>query len=249
MKYCKKCGNQMKDESEFCPKCGSSQKSNVDICDNQISKTEQKNQEYSRMSSASNGNNNMTWIVGIVGVLVLGLGVFIGIFDGDVNKIRDQFSMSQSTEKAEITESSDKGEQSKNVISKEQLMAYVEMKDKMDVEIGSVASSVNSYLGKHANFNNPDAEPLINNAKSTLEKVEKAQQELKSKDVSKEDELLKNTIIQVFDCEAGRIRGLYKGMLDSKNNGDYQNGFKDGTAAAYKFDDENAKLKDIINRK
>ena len=47
-------------------------------------------------------------------------------------------------------------------------------------------------------------------------------------------------MLKVYDCEAGRIRGLYKGVLDSRNNGDYMLGFKEGTKSSYKFDEENA---------
>lgn len=125
---------------------------------------------------------------------------------------------------------------------------YISQKDKFDVEIAAVAADINNYLSRHSDFRGSDAQSLIDRAKATLDKVENTQKELKQGQVNSGDEATKEALIKVFDCEAGRIRGLYKGMLDSKNNGDYMSGFRDGTAASYRFDDENAKLNALYKR-
>lgn len=125
---------------------------------------------------------------------------------------------------------------------------YVSKKDKLDVEIASIASDINNYLNGHVNFRGRDADYLIDKAKRTLDEVERVQNEVKQGQVRPEDEAVKQALLSVLDCEAGRIRGLYKGMLDSKNNGDYRAGFKDGTAAAYRYDDENSRLNAIYKR-
>ena len=40
--------------------------------------------------------------------------------------------------------------------------------------------------------------------------------------------------------EVHRAQGLYKGMGDSSNGGDYSYGFSEGTTASYAFDQANA---------
>ena len=112
-----------------------------------------------------------------------------------------------------------------------------------------MAASINSYLNNgHADFRDASADKILNDAKATLDKVEAAQKQLKELKVKSEDQAVKDALLSVYDCEVGRIRGLYKGVLDSRNNGEYSIGFGEGTKAAYKFDDENKKFNDLYKK-
>lgn len=277
-KFCKNCGNKLAEGENFCPQCGTrhSTAKGINLSKspshhegiNLKKQAQQKPSDTgSAISAQGNGNINNPESAGpgritnnnaqyqtsngkgkgkmiIAALLVCIAGYFLFSSNDDDKKPAAQ-EISQ--EISSTTSKSDKATSSQET-ARERMMELVSQKDKLDVEIGSIAAQINDYLGGHPDFKGADAATLLNSAKSTLEKVEKAQEDVKKLKVSQADEPARAALATVLECEAGRIRGLYKGMLDSKNHGDYMIGFKDGTAAAYRFDDENAKLNQLLGR-
>ena len=253
-KFCKQCGAEMRDEATFCPKCGTAQSvQNVQTSQsiNQVGNTYSPNMGGNTYApnqvSSSGSSNNETIIIAVVAVLVVAIGAFFVVFNGNVDEVKEALHIGTKQETKVDTATSTSAPAPAG-ITKEKIAEFINQKDSLDVEIGAVAADINSYLGTHRDFRGRDAEPIINKAKVTLDKVENAKKEVQQATFNKEDEAIKQALISVLDCEVGRIRGLYKGVLDSKNNGDYQIGFKEGTASAYKFDDENAKLNSLYKK-
>ena len=187
--------------------------------------------------------------------IVAGAGLFVAIILSGISLFM-LFSEPNFSDKTIIAKSSIKqetsGAKSENTESvsnkKVTIDDFLNQKDNLDVGIGQLAADINVYLKGHTDFRGSDADQLIEKAKGILEKVENLKHEVNSASFSPEEEKIKPVLLNVIDCEAGRVRGLYKGMLDSRNNGDYQIGFKEGTSAAYKFDEENAKLKSLYKK-
>lgn len=271
--FCKNCGTEIKTGGLFCPKCGckvgervansnvnsgtiATRQSTVPVATKEnIATGEDIRQSVQGASRGeARGNNSLAINVGlgILSLAVIGVGTFFFAFDGDVNKVRailpgNSQTKVETTVKHENTGNASKVEQ-KTATQDDKIADFVSQKDKLDVEIAGVASDVNNYLKGHSDFRGNDAERLISDAKRTLDRVERAQDDLKQLPVKPENQAVKDTLLRVLDCEAGRIRGLYKGMLDSKNNGDYMIGFKEGTDHAYKYDDENAKFNSLYKK-
>lgn len=277
-KFCRNCGTKLAEGENFCPQCGTrhSTAKGINLSKSQshqesinLKKPAQQqagdvnmpmqakgngnasqpmpNSPAGGMNGtvnyqASNGNNMGKAIIAILLVLIAGYFLFSG---NDDDKKPAAQEISQEVSSSNSKPDKDTGSQEK---AKAKMMELVSQKDKLDVEIACVAGKINDYLGGHPDFKGADAAALISSAKDTLDKVETAQDNVRNLKVSQSDEPVREALATVLECEAGRIRGLYKGMLDSKNNGDYMIGFKDGTAAAYRFDDENAKLNQLLGR-
>ncbi|MCR5175762.1 MAG: zinc-ribbon domain-containing protein [Anaerovibrio sp.] len=240
-KFCKQCGTQLKDEAQFCPKCG---------CEQGAVKTQNYmggNTNFNSSTGKSYSSGNETIVIVAVAILTILLGVFFIVFKGDINEVKSALHMETKNETV-VEEAAPAPVTDQGGVTKEKIAEFVNRKDSLDVEIGAVAAEINSYLGTHRDFRGKDADSIINKAKETLTKVENTKNEVQHAKFSQEDEAVKQALLNVIDCEVGRIRGLYKGVLDSRNNGDYQIGFKEGTAAAYKYDDENAKLKALYTK-
>lgn len=238
-KFCKKCGVEIRDEVEFCPKCGASQGAQApnDVMVNP--------QIVNANQGSSDGNKENIIIVALVVVAML-LGTFFIVFNGNVDEVKSALNIG--TKQETTTTATTAQPPTAAGVTKEKIADFVNRKDSLDVEIGAVAADVNSYLGTHKDFRGADAGRIIDKAKAVLDKVESTKKEIEQATFKPEDEAVKKALISVLDCELGRIRGLYKGMLDSKNNGDYSIGFKEGTAAAYRYDDENAKLNSVYKK-
>jgi len=247
-KFCKKCGTEIRDEVEFCPKCGASQirvNTNVGSAGGYVNQGPQLNPQVSANRGGSNGNSQNI-IIAVVAVIAVIVGAFFIVFNGNVDEVKS--SLNIGTKQETTTTATTAQPPTALGVTKEKIADFVNRKDSLDVEIGAVAADVNSYLGTHRDFRGADAGRIIDKAKATLDKVESTKKEIEQATFKPEDEALKKALISVLDCEVGRIRGLYKGMLDSKNNGDYSIGFKEGTAAAYRYDDENAKLNSVYKK-
>ncbi len=239
-KYCKKCGTEIRAEVEFCPKCGASQGA-------QVPNGVVVNPQTVTASQGSSDGNKENIIIVVLVVVAMLLGTFFIVFNGSVDEVKSALNIGTKQETATTTATTAQPPAPVG-ITKEKIADFVNRKDSLDVEIGAVAADINNYLGTHRDFRGADASLLIDKAKLTLDKVENTKKEIEQATFKPEDEAIKKALLSVLDCEVGRIRGLYKGMLDSKNNGDYSIGFKEGTAAAYRYDDENAKLNSIYKK-
>ena len=94
----------------------------------------------------------------------------------------------------------------------------------------------NRHLNSYPDFRN--APGLINDARAVLERARKA--ESRAASLRGADPAGGNALRSLFAVEVHRAQGLYKGMVDSSNGGDYSYGFSEGTTASYAFDQANA---------
>lgn len=119
--------------------------------------------------------------------------------------------------------------------SEENFASLISEKDSLDTQIGETASAINGYLTTHSSFQNASElksravvlEERARNAKARTERLSGNEAE-------------RAALANLFQLEIDRIHGLYKGMVDNSNGGDYSLGFKDGTQASYAFDSANA---------
>ncbi|MBR2141950.1 zinc ribbon domain-containing protein, partial [Anaerovibrio sp.] len=99
-KFCKKCGAEMRDEAEFCPRCGTAQSvQNVQTGQsiNQVGNTYSPNMGGNTYApnhvSSSGSTNNETIIIAVVAVLVVAIGAFFVVFNGNVDEIKEVLHM------------------------------------------------------------------------------------------------------------------------------------------------------------
>lgn len=109
-------------------------------------------------------------------------------------------------------------------------------KDEIDIAIGEIANRANQHLKSYPDFRN--APGLTNDARAVLERARKA--ESRAASLRGADPAGANALRSLFAVEVHRAQGLYKGMVDSSNGGDYSYGFSEGTTASYAFDQANA---------
>ena len=112
----------------------------------------------------------------------------------------------------------------------------VREKDEIDIAIGEIANRANQHLKNYPDFRN--APGLLNDARAVLERARKA--ESRAASLRGMDPAGSNALRALFAVEVHRAQGLYKGMVDSSNGGDYSYGFSEGTTASYAFDQANA---------
>ncbi len=122
--------------------------------------------------------------------------------------------------------------------SSQNINHYIQMKNQFDYEIAALANDINAYTVTHADFRN--ANELIGRGQSIAKNIQEEKRALQNADI--DNKALKTQLLIVIDTEIERINGLVNGMLNSKNGGNYLPEFKKGTNAAYRFDEENAKL-------
>lgn len=113
---------------------------------------------------------------------------------------------------------------------------YIQAKDIFDVQIVQLSNDINAWLNTHSNFQG--AESLMNRAKELARSAGNRAHRLSFKNM--QDNQKKEDLMNLFILERDRANGLYKGMLDSANGGDFTSGFQQGTKASYAFDDANA---------
>lgn len=140
------------------------------------------------------------------------------------------------------TESTGKGSLNSNTYTSstrnddQYLGEYIQTKDIFDVQITQLANDINAWINTHSNFQ--EAESLMNRAKELARSAGNRAHRLSFKNM--QDNQKKEDLMNLFILERDRANGLYKGMLDSANGGDFTAGFQQGTKASYAFDDANA---------
>lgn len=117
----------------------------------------------------------------------------------------------------------------------------VREKDEIDIAIGEVAGRANQHLNRYPDFRN--APGLLNDARYALDRAKKAQERALA--LEGVEPARRNALAALFGIEVQRAQGLYKGMVDSSNGGDYSYGFSDGTRASYAFDEANAQFNSL----
>lgn len=112
----------------------------------------------------------------------------------------------------------------------------VREKDEIDIAIGEIANRANRHLNSYPDFRN--ASGLINDAKAVVDRARRA--ESRAAALEGLDPAGCNALRALLAVEVHRAQGLYKGMIDSANGGEYSYGFSEGTTASYAFDRANA---------
>lgn len=192
-------------------------------------------------SSPSGGSSGKTGILIGCGVLAIifvillvigGVGYYLYQKDDDVGK--PAAPMQQQTQPPASSASSAQGGSSRQ--SSAEWNDLVREKDEIDIAIGEIASRANRHLSSYPDFRN--APGLINDARAVTERARKA--ESRAAALQGIEQARCNALRALFAVEVHRAQGLYKGMLDSSNGGDYSYGFGEGTTASYAFDQANA---------
>ena len=230
-KFCNKCGAILQPGASFCKQCGS-----------RVGEAEQLYQQpqgnpfppATQINKADNSSKNIiAVVVAVVAVIAIGAITFWALKSEDkpVANTQQQVTTQQPASASQ---------------QKEKLNKLVKDKDALDLEIKELANGVNDYLKYNSNFMGSSANNIKYRAKTTLEHVQAVQNEAKLADLG--DQNIKGALLEVLDAEAGRANGLYKGIMDSATNGDYSVGFGEGTKAAYRFDEANARLNSLMGK-
>lgn len=231
--YCKKCGAAIAPGAGFCKQCGAP----VEVNNSQI---QPQPYGYGNAPIPVNGpsqqggnKNTVVAVVAVVAVLVIAACVFFALKSDDKPAAPAQPVQTQQASNTDAQK-------------KEKLAKLVKDKDALDLEIKELANAVNDYLKYNSNFMGSSANNVKYRAKTTLEHVHAVQSEARAADVG--NQAVKTALLDTLDAEEGRANGLYKGIMDSATNGDYSIGFGEGTKAAYRFDEANARLNSLMGK-
>ena len=167
-------------------------------------------------------------VIGFFLLVVGGVGYYLYSTDRDEAKSAVPQQQAQQTQPAAQGKDAKQGSAEWNDLVRE--------KDEIDIAIGEIANRANQHLKSYPDFRN--APGLINDARAVLERARKA--ESRAASLRGADPAGCNALRSLFAVEVHRAQGLYKGMVDSSNGGDYSYGFSEGTTASYAFDQANA---------
>ena len=229
--YCKMCGTKLQPGNKFCMKCGTPVQEQM-----AVQQTAMKDLQATR--SPNHGNN----LVGMA--LIAAVLLFIGAggyylhtqsMAGDIEKT----AIVDKTTANDMSKGNQKNQSAMVSAAKEDsLEEFVREKDMLDTDIGTTANRVNEYLANHSSFRGYDG--LKNDVRNLVERANQARVRLNS--TAAADTKKKQALLELFSLEEDRARGLYKGIVDNQNGGDYSAGFKQGTQASYAFDSANSKF-------
>lgn len=261
-KFCKFCGAELKPNAKFCPKCGKSPEAKgepvtapvnnsneadvIDVTPQPIApKVNTVAQPEASTNKASSSNKLVIAIVSALIVLVLAGGGYY-VYD---QRVQAELAAEQAAAEAKAEadkaaaaqEAAKKAEEDK---AKNQLNNYVADKDRYDKEIAELASDINAYAGSHGNFRG--ASHLVNRTFNIINSINTTKKSLT--EYTDGDATIRAKLIEVLNAETGRVEGLRDGMQDSMRGQDYHPGFARGTTAAYKYDDLNAELNNLLKK-
>lgn len=167
-------------------------------------------------------------VIGLFLLVVGGVGYYLYSTSRDEAKPAAPPQQTRQTQPAAQEKAAGKGSAEWNDLVRE--------KDEIDIAIGEIANRANQHLKSYPDFRN--APGLTNDARAVLERARKA--ESRAASLRGADPAGANALRSLFAVEVHRAQGLYKGMVDSSNGGDYSYGFSEGTTASYAFDQANA---------
>jgi len=155
--------------------------------------------------------------------------------------VRNFSGPSQAEQAVVISDKQEKAKEStkETVVS---ITPFLKEKDQYDKEIAALATDINVYLQSNPDFRN--GQRFIDRATDISRRVHETRN--KAASANMKEKVAQAKLLEVLDAEIGRIDGLLDGMKDSAKGGDWQPGFKRGTAAAYRFDDVDAELQKVL---
>ncbi len=238
-KFCPHCGNPVENGIKFCPVCGTSVDENEQEQDAIV-------QHHQTAGESSDGFSRQKKILIVVAVLVLcggvGFGAYTYIQNMHTNMMEAQDKQNEAEKEAQDAKQKETDAENQMETTRDALKNYINLKNQYDNEITSLADDVNAHVAKYDDFRTDEG--LIARAQGLESRIIATK-----KDVSRAtipNQTVKSKLIDVLGLEATRAHGLYTGMLDSQHGGSYSPGFQSGTAAAYKFDDANAELTNLL---
>lgn len=119
-----------------------------------------------------------------------------------------------------------------------QLASYVNAKDTYDQNIVAFSEKINAHLQSHPDFRNTNFDT---EGRQIYQNIQSTKNKLQNDSGIPSD--TKSQLLSLFDLELTRIQSMTDGIIASKQGGDFSPSFKNGTAAAYRFDDVNAEFK------
>ena len=245
--FCKKCGAPLNPTSKFCTKCG------AQIVDTQpqqalvqpqrpVQQPVQQSmpqqpyqhpyQQPYQAPAKSQSDNPM--IIGVLVLVILILGVGVGYYM--YTNAGDNGQANYSKIEKQAPGSSGGTEKEQPAPAGANLDELVREKDSIDTAIGELANRINSHLSSHSSFRGYDG--LKNDAKAIIDRANSAKDRLNGMNAA--DNAKKEALMNLFSLEIDRAQGLYKGIVDNQNGGDYSLGFQQGTKASYSFDAANS---------
>lgn len=148
--------------------------------------------------------------------------------------VRTETTTSTSVPEASDTNTTSAPPAPQNTANSAEFDNLIGEKDRIDTQIGETANAINSYLSSHSSFRG--ASELKARASALEEQARNAKARASQ---ASADPVARDALVRLFQLEIDRVHGLYKGMVDNTNGGDYSNGFQDGTRASYAFDEAN----------
>ena len=260
MKYCTNCGAELPEGTQLCRNCGhgvslakpsGSVRADVPPIGLQGNRTDAQQDNAAQggpawrqgsgmplgtpqQAQSGGASGKMGLLIGCGVLLVIGFfllvvgGVGYYLYSTDRDETKPAMSPQQQTQPAVQGKDARKGSAEWNDLVRE--------KDEIDIAIGEIANRANQHLKNYPDFRNSPG--LINDARAVLERARKA--ESRAASLRGMDPAGSNALRALFAVEVHRAQGLYKGMVDSSNGGDYSYGFSEGTTASYAFDQANA---------
>lgn len=256
MKYCSNCGTALPEGTDVCQNCGQGMNLVKPMGGAAGHVPAQGGQGLSAQGGAawrqgvppplgtpmpprsSGGSSGKTGLLIGCGILLV-LGVFVLVLGG----LGIYFYNASDDDKSAAPKTMQTQPSAKETPKVQDSAAWndlVREKDEIDIAIGEVASRANQHLSRYPNFRN--AAGLMNDARYAMERAQRAESRASALDV---DPARRNALRALFAIEVKRAQGLYKGMVDSSNGGDYSYGFSDGTTASYAFDEANAQFNSL----
>ena len=225
-RQCEHCGNEMRDGLKFCPKCGKAQGG---------ARPKPTGKPVTPPIQQNTSNKSIMLVGVIVVALIIGAGLGYYIFTNQKKEVAPVPSLP-------TTSDTPRRSDEKGATNSQQPNApwnvLVREKNDIDLAIGELAAKINKYLNTHPDFRSAD--DLKREARVLMDRAKTAEDHVKKTEGI--DSGRRDALINLFSLEAERVQGLYKGMIDNSNGGDYSLGFQDGTRASYAFDEANAKF-------
>lgn len=239
--YCKMCGTKLDTGIKFCMKCGApvqNQFGGIKQMSEQRPEIQEPQaviyQKYGRNSS----DDSMKIALMIILVLLIGAGGYYFYTESAARDVVTSSVVDRPVDDNTNVVSKKNQSGAVSAAKGDSLDEFVREKDAIDTEIGETANRINTYLASHSGFQGYDG--IKNDVRNLVDRASKARVQLNS--ICAADVEKKQALVELFSLEEDRARGLYKGIVDNQNGGDYSYGFQQGTQASYAFDSANIKF-------
>lgn len=116
---------------------------------------------------------------------------------------------------------------------KQMLAAYVNSRDIFDNDITTLSTDINNYLNSRQDFRGTNE--FNSRASYIYNQIGRTREALRGES-GITNQALKYKLIDIYSAEMDRVKGIYDGVVASKQGHDYRPGFQRGSAAAQRYD-------------